>query len=119
MVERGILDAQHGNLQGLEDMRRGIRLEPENLVLANAYRMIVFGLRRDFLAATRRQSISVPRFSPELDHQPIAFFEELVRQHPSRETKLSLALAWVDEMLLFPALEIKAPSSSRILFWIL
>ena len=31
--------------------------------------------------------------------------------NPCREAQLQLALAWVDEMLLFPALEIKAPSS--------
>jgi hypothetical protein len=86
-------------------------MEPDNLVLANAYRMVVFKLRRDFLSVARKESIALPHFPPELDRQPIAFFEELDRQHPSRETKLDLALAWVDEMLLFPALEIKAPSS--------
>ena len=110
-VQQGISNAQHGNVQGLERMRLGIRLEPTNLVLANAYRMVVFGLRREFLAAARRDSTALPHFPPELDRQPIVFFEELDRQHPSRETKLHLALAWVDEMLLFPALEIKAPSS--------
>jgi hypothetical protein len=92
-------------------MRRGIRLDPNNLVLANAYRMVVFRLRRDFLAASRRALAVAPKFPPELDGQPIAFFEELDRQHASRETKLHLALSWVDEMLLFPALEIKAPAS--------
>ena len=111
MVQLGIFDAQHGNTNGLERMRQGIRLEPNNLVLANAYRMLVFGLRRDFLASARRESMVVPRFPPELDRQPMVFFEELDRAHPSRETKLHLAMAWVDEMLLFPALEIKAPSS--------
>ena len=111
LVKQGIDDAQHGNLGGLEQIREGIRLEPTNLVLANAYRMVVFGLRRDFLASARRESMVVPHFPPELDRQPIVFFEELDRAHPSRETKLHLALAWVDEMLLFPALEIKAPSS--------
>ena len=111
LVERGIFDAQHGNLKALEQIRQGTRLEPNNLVLANAYRMVVFKLRRDFLAAARHESIAAPPFPAELERQPIVFFEELDRQHPSRETKLNLALAWVDEMLLFPALEIKAPSS--------
>ncbi len=112
LVQRGIAESQNGNtVTGLENMRQGIRQEPKNLVLANAYRMVVFKLRRDFLAASRRESIATPEFSPELNRQPIAFFEDLDRQHHTRETKLNLALAWVDEMLLFPALEIKAPCS--------
>jgi tetratricopeptide (TPR) repeat protein len=111
-VHRGIAAFRRGDIHAaLDDMRNGIRLEPNNLVLANAYRMVVFGLRRDFLASARRKSIQAPKFPPELDRQPIAFFEELDRRQPTRETKLNLALAWVDEMLLFPALEIKAPSS--------
>lgn len=111
-VQRGIAAHRRGETKNaLESMRQGIRLEPDNLVLANAYRMVVFGLRRDFLAAARRDSRLSPKFPPELDRQPIAFFEELDRQHHTRETKLDLALAWVDEMLLFPALEVKAPSS--------
>ena len=112
LVQRGIAAARGPEAEpGLELMRRGIRLDPNNLVLANAYRMVLFGLRRDFLAAARRQSVAVPRFPPELDRQPIVFFEALDREHSTRETNLHLALAWVDEMLLFPALEIKAPSS--------
>jgi tetratricopeptide (TPR) repeat protein len=112
LVRRGLAEHRHGNTQAaLESMRQGIRLDPGNLVFANAYRMVVFGLRRDFLAAARREQLQAPQFPSELDHQPIAFFEELDRSHPSRETKLHLAMAWVDEMLLFPALEIKAPSS--------
>ncbi len=79
--------------------------------MGNAYRLEVFRLRRDFLNESRTRGEITPKFPPHLDRQPIAFFEELVREHPSRETKLQLALAWVDEMLLFPALEIKAPSS--------
>jgi tetratricopeptide (TPR) repeat protein len=112
LVQRGIAACKRGDtLMGLDSMRRGIRLEPNNLVLANAYRMVVFGLRRDFLASARQQGLVAPKFPPELDRQPICFFEELDRQHGTRETKLHLALAWVDEMLLFPALEIKAPAS--------
>jgi tetratricopeptide (TPR) repeat protein len=112
LVQNGIAAYRRGDTTtALEDMRRGIRLDPRNLVLANAYRMVVFRLRRDFLAASRRALAVAPRFPPELDGQPIAFFEALDRQHASRETKLDLALSWVDEMLLFPALEIKAPAS--------
>lgn len=112
LVQRGIQAYRRGDsTNALESIRQGVRLDPNNLVLANAYRMVVFSLRRDFLAAARRDQLQAPKFPPELDRQPIAFFEELDRTHPSRETKLHLAMSWVDEMLLFPALEIKAPSS--------
>lgn len=112
LVRRGIAACGQGDLHAaLDHIRQGLRLEPNNLVLANAYRMVVFGARRDFLVSARRQSVSAPQFPPELDRQPMIFFEELDRRQSTRETKLHLALAWVDEMLLFPALEIKAPSS--------
>lgn len=97
--------------QGLEKLQAAVMQKPDNLVLANAYRMEVFRLRRAHLQQRRVSgSLNAP-FPDYLDHQPIRFFDELVRKHPSRATKLSLALSWVDEMLLFPALEIKAPSS--------
>jgi tetratricopeptide (TPR) repeat protein len=112
LVQRGIGAYRRGEAKAaLEEMRQGIRLDPNNLVFANAYRMVVFAARRDFLAAARREMVATPKFPPELDRQPIAFFEELDRRHHTRETRLDLALAWVDEMLLFPALEVKAPSS--------
>jgi hypothetical protein len=112
LVRRGLILCRSGDAtNGLARMREGLQLEPDSLVLANAYRMAVFGLRRDALAAARKQGIAAPQFPPELERQPIAFLEALHRQHATRETSLHLALAWVDEMLLFPALEIKAPAS--------
>lgn len=112
LVQRGITAHRCGESRAsLEQLQEGVQLEPRNLVLANAYRMVVFAMRRDFLAAARRESIAAPKFPPELEGQPIRFFEALDRQHRTRETQLHLALAWVDEMLLFPALEIKAPAS--------
>lgn len=95
----------------LNTLRSAVMDQPVNLVRANAYRMEVFKLRRAFLHEARQRGELTPAFPDYLDRQPIAFFEELVHTHPSRETRLSLALAWVDEMLLFPALEIKAPAS--------
>ena len=90
-------------------MRQGVRLEPKNLVLSNAYRMAAFQLRREYLF--RQQKNPTVAFPPWLEKEPLAFLEQLDREQPGRETKLNLALAWVDLMLLFPALEIKAPSS--------
>ena len=95
--------------QGLHQMRDEIRKDPDNLVLANAYRMTTFQLRREFLL--NQKTNPTITFPPYLEKEPIAFFEQLAAEHPSRETKLNLALAWVDTMLLFPALEIKAPAS--------
>ncbi len=96
---------------GLRLMREGIQKDPRSLVLGNAYRMVVFQLRLDQLMADKREGRLSVVFPPYLKDQPLAFLEELVKAHPCRETKLQLALAWVDQMLLFPALEIKAPAS--------
>ncbi len=109
-VRLGLLLIQSNHPEeGLQRMREGIRLEPKNLVLANAYRMAAFQLRRDLLGEQRANpTITFPAW---IEKEPLAFFEKLDGEQPSRETKLNLALAWVDLMLLFPALEIKAPSS--------
>ncbi len=112
LVRSGIDLIDRGNAgQGLELMRQGIRKQPRNLVLGNAYRMATFRLRRAYLNDARGRGELAPQFPPHLDKQPIAFFTQLDASQPSRETKLQLALAWVDKMLLFPALEIKAPAS--------
>jgi len=112
LVRMGLADLKVGHArEGLESLRQGVRLEPDNLVLANAYRLSAFRLRRDFLRQSNQGGNPTPTFPDYLAKEPIAFFETIVKQHPTRETMLSLALAWVDEMLLFPALEIKAPSS--------
>lgn len=112
LVRAGFLDIQRGEVEiGLEQMRQGLRQAPDNLVLANAYRMTAFQQRREFLRSAKQTASLVPEFPPHLDGQPIRFLKELDRARPSRETKLHLAMAWVDHMLLFPALEIKAPSS--------
>jgi len=104
-VKNGDFDA------GLEALRDALRNEPTNLALANVYRITVFELQRDFLREARKQGDLTPQFPHNLADEPIRFFREMCQEHGTRETKLSLALAWVDKMLLFPALEIKAPSS--------
>ena len=96
---------------GLAIMADGVRREPSNLVLGNAYRMAVFELQRAELLAGQKRGILAPAFSEYLRDEPIAHFESIAREHPTPEVRLQLALAWVDKMLLFPALEIKAPSS--------
>ncbi len=112
-VRDGRLAVEAGGVErGLELMREGIRLQPRDLVLGNAYRMVLFKLRRGFHSEAKQRGSLTPAFPPHLFGQPISFFEELARAQPTAaEPKLQLALAWVDEMLLFPALEIKAPAS--------
>lgn len=111
-VRSGIESASNGDaVQGLELIREGVRLDPENLVYSNAYRMTAFRLKREFLREAKARGNLIPRFPPHLDRQPMIFFEEWDSAKAPREIKLQRALAWVDEMLLFPALEIKAPAS--------
>jgi hypothetical protein len=96
---------------GLADLRAAAASSPDDLVLGNAYRMAVFRLRREALARGIDRVTLAARMPPALDGEPLRSLQSLAREHPSREAKLQLALAWVDEMLLFPALEIKAPAS--------
>lgn len=111
-VRAGLVAALSGDAEaGLAQMRSGLGAAPDSLVLANAYRMICFRLKREFLQQAQRESVINPQFPPSLADEPIHFLKELAEKAPSRESKFSLALAWVDHMLLFPALEIKAPSS--------
>lgn len=115
IITRDALASMRGRIaepaELLEEVRVRLHKAPDALPISNAYRMEVFRLRRDFLNESRARGEPTPKFPHYLERQPILFFEQLVGEHPSRETKLQLALAWVDEMLLFPALEIKAPSS--------
>lgn len=106
---RAVRDGDIG--PGLDSLRHALRLAPDDLVLGNAYRMTVLRLRRAALNDATARATFAGRLPPAIDREPIAFFEVLRREHPSREVTLQLALAWVDELMLFPALEIKAPAS--------
>jgi tetratricopeptide (TPR) repeat protein len=112
LVRQGVAGVQRGDSEaGLAQIQAGIRLNAGSLVLGNAYRMVTFQLRRQWLMAAKRAGQLAVEFPSYLKDEPIAFLTELAKAHPCRETKLQLALAWVDQMLLFPALEIKAPAS--------
>jgi len=111
-VAQGLALVRGGDWErGLESMRRGLEQAPRDLVLGNAYRMEVFRLKRDALRKESDRETLAEQLPPGLAQEPIATFERLAREHSSREATLGLALAHVDEMLLFPALEIKAPAS--------
>lgn len=101
-----------GDYEGGLAMMQGVIEEfPDNLVFSNSYRMGVMEAKRIELRQAAESGHLSTDFSPYLEDQPIGFLTVLAERHPSRETRLTLALAWVDHMLLFPALEIKAPSS--------
>jgi hypothetical protein len=73
--------------------------------------MTVLRLIRQHLGAAAATGELAPALPSYLEGEPTATLDRLQREHPSREATLQLALAWVDEMLLYPALEIKAPAS--------
>ncbi len=108
----GLKAVRDGEVErGLDSLRHALRLAPSDLVLGNAYRMTVLRLRRAALNDASARAVLAGRLPPAIEREPIAFLETLEREHPSREATLQLALAWVDELMLFPALEIKAPAS--------
>ena len=101
-----------GNEQtGVIQLQDAVRHDPTNLVLGNVLRMELMKLKRKWLAENAGKSEIALHLPEYLNDQPVRFFRELVKSQPSREVKLQLALSLVDHMLLFPALEIKAPSS--------
>jgi hypothetical protein len=67
-VRDGIEAVDRGDpLTGLELMRQGIALDPQNLAYANAYRMVTFRLKRDHLLESPRCAharVSVTPSSP-------------------------------------------------------
>ncbi len=97
--------------RGLAELRTALAAAPDDLVLGNAYRMAVLHLTRAHFAAAARAGELAPPLPAWLEGEPIRLLERLHREHPGRETALQLALGWVDQMLLYPALEVKAPAS--------
>ncbi|HTK83179.1 MAG TPA: hypothetical protein VL633_12905 [Bacteroidota bacterium] len=97
--------------EGFTALEEIVRRNPASLVLGNALRMEALRLKRKWLVTNADKSEIALVFPDYLRDEPIHFFRELVKTNPSREVKLQLASSLVDHMLLFPALEIKAPSS--------
>ncbi len=111
-VRSALDEISKGNEQaGVLQLQEAVRREPTNLVLGNTLRMELMKLKRKWLTENAGKSEIALQFPEYLHDEPIRFFRALDQTQPSREVKLQLALAFVDHMLLFPALEIKAPSS--------
>lgn len=96
---------------GIRRLQALVRRDPTNLVLGNLLRVQVFTLIRHWLVVNANQGEIALKLPAYLEDQPARFFHDLLGQRGNREVKLQLALALVDHMLLFPALEIKAPAS--------
>lgn len=97
--------------RGLESLREALVLAPRDLVVGNAFRMAVFHLRRGFLTGASGRATLAARIPSWLEHEPFATLDRVYAQSPSRELALHRALAWSDELVLYGALEIKAPAS--------
>ena len=89
------------------------RLEanPSSLVLGNAFRMEVFRQKRQFLAAARARGERSPALPEVLGIEPLGTLMRLASKNQSRELSVNIGLAYVDRMVLDPALEVRAPAS--------
>lgn len=96
---------------GIGRLLAAVALAPTDLALGNAVRMALFARERRWLRAERRRGELTPEPPPSLAGEPLATFRRLAHERPGRETGLQLALALIDRMLLYPALESRAPAS--------
>lgn len=112
LARRGLAAVRRGDsARGLDTLRAAFRLGPRDLVIGNAYRMAALRVRRAILARTPAHDSLPGSGADELAFSAIAPLQTICREQPSREATLQLALAWVDELILHPALEVQAPAS--------
>ena len=96
---------------GLGYFAAAVEAAPDDLVLGNAFRMQVYRLKLDFLAAARSRGDRSPAFPAYLGDEPLATLKRAAARSDARELAVQIALAAVDQMVLNPALEVKAPAS--------
>jgi hypothetical protein len=104
-IERG--DAP----SGLRELAALVEAAPADIVLGNAFRMEVYGLKRRFLTAARARGERSPAFPDFLSKEPLATLTRAASTSPAKELRIQIALAHVDRMMLDPALEVRAPAS--------
>jgi hypothetical protein len=88
-----------------------VEAAPTDLVLGNAFRMQVYRAKRAFLAAAAEKGERSPALPPHLSAEPMATLQRAAASGATRELGVQIALASVDQMVLNPALEVKAPAS--------
>jgi hypothetical protein len=96
---------------GLSMFSEIVETNPGDLVVGNAFRMQVHRMKRDFLAAERARGERSPAFPDYLRSEPLATLTRAAAASPVREPRIQIALAYVDKMMLDPALEVRAPAS--------
>ena len=103
--------AERDGAGALQWFGEAVVAEPTDLVLGNRYRMLVYEMKRSFFDEARREGRRNPELPEHLSEVPFALLEAVADSDPGREIELQIALAYVDRMILYPALEIKAPAS--------
>jgi hypothetical protein len=84
---------------------------PSDLVLGNAFRMQVYRAKRAFFSAAAARGERSPPLPAHLAAEPMATLQRAAASRTTRELGVQIALASVDQMVLSPALEVKAPAS--------
>jgi hypothetical protein len=112
MAAEGLAAIRGGDAQrGLDRMREAFERAPRDLVVGNAWRMAAMSLKRDFIADPSRGGTETERLPAWLAREPLATLERMDREQRGREVTVQHALAWADEIVLFHALEIRAPAN--------
>jgi hypothetical protein len=96
---------------GVEAWAGLVQAEPANLAVGNAFRMEVYRRKRAFLKEARERGVRSPVFPDELRAEPLATLNRVASSRPGREVRTQIALSYVDQMFLDPALEVRAPAS--------
>jgi hypothetical protein len=96
---------------GVEEYARLVEAAPGNIVVGNAFRMEVYRRKRRYLKAARDRGERSPLLPDELRVEPLATLTRVAATRPEKELKIQIALAYVDQMFLDPALEVRAPAS--------
>ena len=100
-----------GTGPGIAALAARVAAEPENLAVGNAFRMQIYRAKRAYIAAALSRGERSPALPPELAGEPLATLTRAASGRPTRELGVQIALAHVDQMVLNPALEVKAPAS--------
>ena len=79
---QGLREVRGGDVAGgIDALKRGGEIAPQDLVIGNAYRMAVFHLKRAALADPARVATLAGRLPAPLDAEPLPFLERLAREH--------------------------------------
>jgi hypothetical protein len=95
----------------LQALGARVAAHPDDLVIGNAFRMRVYRLKREFLAAELTRGERSPSLPDYLKDEPQGTLTRALASTPTRELRVQIALAYVDRMFLDPALEVRAPAS--------